>query len=486
VPFYPPPATSPTFGHLLQSFALGGPDDDLLTEEDIQQACQRHNVSFANQPGAIWTPVLTLWAFLWQSAAAAKTCTTAVARALAWRLGLAQPACSVNTGAYCKARAKLPEPFLRDLTTTLAQRLEDRAPQDGRWHGRTVKVIDGSVCTAADTEENQKEYPQRSNLPGGVGFPLVRLVVLFGLATAACLDVVFGPYAGKGTGETTLARLLVARLCAGDILLGDRLFATYWLIADVLARQADTVFRLHAHRKRDGSSLSSRLERALGQDDNLVVWRKPTKRPAWMDEATYASMPLELRVRIIWRRVAIPGFRVQEVTIVTTLLDAQAYPADEVVSLYRRRWWAELNLRALKTGMQMEHLWCKTPAMVRKEVWGRLLAYNLVRAAQARAAWACAEKPERISFAQTRGLLEEMRSLLTWCEGEFRAGVVGALWQAIGSCRLAERLDRVEPRAVKRGPKPFPRLRETREAARQRLLARTGNSCEQWHGQEGK
>lgn len=486
MPFYPPPATSPTFGHLLRSFALGGPDEGLLTEEDVLQAAKRHQVSFANQPGAIWTPVLTLWAFLWQSASAAKTCTSAVARALAWRLGLGQEPCSVNTGAYCKARAKLPEPFLRDLTTTLAGRLEGLAPADGRWRGRAVKVIDGTVCTAADTDENQKVYPQRDNLPGGVGFPLVRLVVLFGLATAACLDAVFGAYSGKGSGETTLARLLLTQLCPRDVLLGDRLFASYWLIAQVLAQQADAVFRLHANRKRDGNSLSSRLERSLGPRDNLVVWTRPTKRPAWMDEATYASMPPELRVRIVWQRVEVPGFRVREVEVVTTLLDAEAYPAAEVVSLYRRRWWVELNLRSLKTGMKMEHLWCKTPDMVRKEVWGCLLAYNLVRAAQARAAWARQEQPERLSFAQTRGLLEEMRGLLIWCEGEHRAGVVRALWQAIGSCRLVERPDRVEPRAVKRGPKPYPRLRQTRAKARERLRSAPCQGTEQWHGQEGK
>jgi hypothetical protein len=341
VPFYPPAATSPTFAHLLRSFALGGPDDDLLTEQDMQQACQRHGVAFAAQPGAIWTPVLTLWAFLGQCASAAKTCTSAVARALVWRLALAQDPCSVNTGAYCKARARLPEAFLRDLTCTLGGRLEAQAPDDWHWRGRHVKVLDGTVCTAADTAENQRIYPQRDNLPGGVGFPLVRLVVLFGLASAACLDAVFGAYSGKGAGETTLARLLLPRLSAGDVLLGDRIFASYWLIAQALARGADVVFRLHAHRKRDGNSHSSRLERALGQDDNLVVWRKP-KRPEWLDQASYEAMPAELQVRIVWRRVEVPGFRTQEIEIVTTLLDAEAYPAQEVVTLYRRRWWAEI------------------------------------------------------------------------------------------------------------------------------------------------
>ena len=470
MPFYPPPATSPTFTHLLRSFALGGPDDTLLTEEDIQQACDRHDVHFAQQPDAIWTPVLTLWAFLWQYASAAKTCASAVARALAWRLGLALDPCSVNTGPYCKARARLPEAFLRDLTTTTGSRLEAQAPDAWRWRRRHVKVLDGTVCTAADTAENQKVYPQRDNLPGGVGFPLVRLLALFGLATAACLDVAFGPYSGKGAGETTLARQLLARLSAGDILLGDRIFATYWLIAGVLARGVDCVFRLHAHRRRDGSSRSSRLERRLGRCDNLVLWSKP-KRPEWMDEASYQAMPAELRLRIIWQRLEIPGFRTQEIEIVTTLLDAEAYPAQEVVALYRRRWHAELDLRSLKTVLRLEHLWCKTPEMVRKEVYGHLLAYNLIRAAMVRGAVASGEQPRRLSFAQSRVLLEEMRGLLAWSEGEYRAGVVRGLWQAIGSCRLVDRPERIEPRAIKRGPKPFPRLRQTREKARQRAVA---------------
>jgi hypothetical protein len=139
----------------LHSFAQGGLDDTLLTEQDILAACQRHGVHFAEQPDAIWTPVLTLWAFLWQCASATKTCATAVARALVWRLGQGQDGCSVNTGAYCKARAKLPEPFLKDLCSTLGRRLQDQAPEHWRWRGRTVKVIDGCVCTAADTEENQ-------------------------------------------------------------------------------------------------------------------------------------------------------------------------------------------------------------------------------------------------------------------------------------------------------------------------------------------
>jgi hypothetical protein len=475
VPFYPPPATPPTFAHLLRSFALGDVDDTLLTEEDIHQACLRHHVLFADQAGSIWTPALTLWAFLWQYASAAKDCASAVARALAWRLGQGQEPCSVNTGAYCKARSRLPEPFLRDLGTTLGRRLEDQAPKAWRWRGRAVKVIDGSVCTAADTDENQAVYPQRDNLPGGVGFPLLRLVVLFGLATAACLDVAFGSYCGKGAGETTLARLLLPLLAANDVLLGDRLFATYWILAGVRGRGADGVFRLHANRRRDGASRSSRLQRRLGERDNRVVWTRP-KRPEWMGQATHDAMPRELHVRVVWQRLEVPGFRTQEVEVVTTLLDPEGYPASEVVALYRRRWEAELNVRSLKTMMRMEHLWCKTPEMVRKEVWGHLLAYNLIRAAMARGATACGVRPERLSPARTRGLLAEMSGLLLWSEGPFRAGVVRTLERAIGSARLVDRPDRVEPRAIKRGPKPYPRLRQTRQQARQRLLVAAGGA----------
>jgi putative transposase len=472
VPFYPPDApATPSFAHLLRSFAQADtpPTFPLLEEADFQRACDRTGAHFGSGPDEVWNPALTLWTFLWQVVGGVKSCTAACARALTWRLALGLPPCSSNTGAYCKARHKLPEPLLRQLTLDLADRLERHAPGHWLWRGRHVRIVDGTVCTAADTPANQQVFPQRDHLPAGAGFPLVRLVVLFSLATACCTAAALGPYRGKGAGETTLARGLLDRLLPGEVLLGDRLFATYWLIAWVLARQADAVFRLHAHRCRDGNSRSSRLEQVLGVQDNLVVWRRP-RRPEWMDEATYAAMPLELRVRIVWRRVAVPGFRVQEVALVTTLTDSGEYPAEELVGLYRQRWSAELDLRSLKQTLKMEHLVCKGPDMLRKEVWAHLLGYNLIRATQAQAAQEQGALPRRLSLAAAQQTLAQMRELLTWLEGAGRPAVLRALWVALSEHEVAERPDRVEPRRVKRGPKAYPRLRESRACARQRLL----------------
>jgi hypothetical protein len=472
VPFYPPDhPTAVSFAHLLRSFAQADtpPTFDLLDDDDIERACDRTGAHFGSGPDEVWSPALTLWTFLWQLIGGVKTCTAACARALAWRLALGLPACSTNTGAYCKARQKLPLPLLQELTLGLADRLEDYLPRHWLWRGRHVRIVDGTVCTAADTPANQQAFPQRSHLPGGVGFPLLRLVVLFSLASACCTAAAIGPWQGKGSGETTLARGLLDRLRPGEVLLGDRLFATYWLIAWVLARHADCVFRLHAHRGRAGDSRSSRLVQALGVQDNLVVWQRP-RRPAWMDEASYAQMPQELRLRIVWRQVHVPGFRTEEVALVTTLTDAGEYPAEELVGLYRQRWSAELDLRTLKQTLKMEHLVCKSPDMLRKEVWAHLLGYNLIRATQAQAAWQQGKLPRRLSLAAAKQTLEQMRELLTWAEGPCRALVVRGLWLAVSEHTVAERPDRVEPRRIKRGPKAYPRLRENRTQARQRLL----------------
>jgi hypothetical protein len=190
-----------------------------------------------------------------------------------------------------------------------------------------------------------------------------------------------------------------------------------------------------------------------------------------MDEETYAQMPEELEVRVCWRRVEIPGFRTQEVTVVTTLLDAEEYPAEEVVGLYRLRWQAELNLRTLKQTMKMEHLVCKSPEMVRKELWAHLLAYNLVRGMMAQAAREGGVVPTRLSMAGAMQTLSAMREMLTWVEGQGREWVVRAMWAAVREHRIGGRENRVEPRRVKRGPKAYGRLREHRREARAKLLA---------------
>jgi Transposase DDE domain len=472
VPFSIPQPTPQSFDTLLRSFAQGDglTTAPLLDEHDIQDACDQLGVAFAPSPDEVWTPALTLWAFLWQVLSPAKSCVAAVARALVWRLASGLAPCSANTGAYCKARQKLPERLLSGLALEVADRLEREAPAGWLWHGRHVHVLDGNVVTAADTPANQAEYPQPACQAPGLGFPLLRWVALFSLATGAVTAAALSAWQGKRTGETTLARAVFGRLRPGDLVVGDRVFATFWLIAAALAQQAEVVCRLHAHRCRQGHSRSSRLRRVLGHQDQVLLWCRP-RRPEWLDEAGYAQLPEQLEVRVCWRRVDVPGFRTQEVTVVTTLLDAEAYPADEVVGLYRLRWQAELNLRTLKQTLKMEHLACKTPAMVRKELWAHVLGYNLVRGVLAQAGRAQGVRPTRLSMAGALQTLAALRELLTWLEGERREGVLRALGVALCQHRIGDRPDRVEPRRLKRGPKPYPRLRQHRHEARAALRA---------------
>jgi putative transposase len=466
MPFSIPTPTSPTFTHLSNSFAA----DDVLTDGHLQEVCDELNLDFASGEGHIWGVVLTLMTFLLQVASTAKTCVAAVATASALRIALGLSDCSSNTGAYCKARVKLPETLFSRLTCDVASRLEELTPRPWLWHGRRVHVIDGTTVTAADTPANQEVYPQRDHLPGGVGFPLVRWVGLFSLATAACLDAGIGPYSGKGAGETTLARPLIERhVKPGDVVLGDRLFATYWMIAEVQASLADGLFRLHAHRDREGCKGASRLERRQGLSDNVLIWSKP-KRPEWMTQEIYDSMPNELRVRVIWHRIEKPGFRVREITLVTTMLDAEEYPIEELAPLYRRRWAVELNMRTIKQTMKMEHLTSKTPEMLRKELWAHLLSYNLIRNVQTRAAREHGRTPDRLSFTVAKQQLEKKQDLLTFTEGEARQVVLRSLWRAICQQTVGNRPDRIEPRQVKKGPKGYPRLRISRRQAIKAIL----------------
>ncbi len=461
-----PPPTAATFTHLVHSLAA----EEVLSENHLREVCADLKIDFASGEGCVWGVILTLMTFLHQVASAAKSCVSAVATASVMRIALGLCDCSSNTGGYCKARLKLPETLFSRLTREVAVRLDQLSPAEWLWRGRHVHVIDGTTSTAPDTVDNQKVYPQRDNLPGGVGFPLVRWVGLFSLATAACRDAQIGPYSGKGTGETTLARMVIERQVNPDnVVLGDRLFATYWMIAGVRVREADGLFRLHAHRDREGSKGASRLERRQGLSDNVLVWTKP-KRPEWMTQEIYDSIPNELRVRVIWYRIEVPGFRVREITLVTTMLGAKEYPLEELVALYRRRWSVELNIRTIKQTMKMEHLTSKTPEMLRKELWAHLLSYNLIRSVQSRAAREHGTRPDRLSFAATREHLEKKRLLLMLAEGNDRQVVLKSLWVSICGQKVGDRPNLIEPRQVKRDPKRFPKLRVSRRQAIETLL----------------
>src|SRR5262249_51232935 len=243
--------------------------------------------------------------------------------------------------------------------------------------------------------------------------------------------------------------------------------SSWWELAVARQRGADLVSRLHQRRHAD-----FRRGRRLGREDHVVRWAKPA-RPEWMDEATYASLPAMLTVREVRVRVAIAGFRTEGLGVVTTLLDPQQTAREDVALLYRIRWFAELDLRALKQTLQMDVLRGQTPEMVRKEIWAHLLAYNVIRGLMAKAARQAGLVPLELSFKGAVQAVNAFAALLWTASAEELEGVCQRLREVVASYRLENRPNRSEPRARKRPPKNYPLLREARREPGTRLRGKT-------------
>jgi Transposase DDE domain len=462
----PPRPLGSRFTTLLHSYAQdeGLPFASVLTEEQIQEAATAEGVNFGCGPNDVFTPAVTLWAFVGQFLSGHKSCVAAVARVIVLLAALNRTLCSAATGAYCKARAKLSEKFLRRLTYQVGTQLEDQAPSSWRWRRRRALLVDGTTVPLPDTPENQRAYPQSRAQRPGMGFPTIRLVVLLTFATATLIGAAWGRWRGKETGESALFRQLFDQLRAGDVVVADRYYCSYFLIALLQALGVDVAFRLHHLRHYD-----FRRGRRLGRADHVVEWQRP-QRPTWMSEATYAAMPETLTVRELRFHIDEPGYRTQEIVMATTLLDDSAYSKDDIADLYGQRWQAELDLRSIKQTLGMEMLTCKTPEMVHKEIWAHLLGYNLVRKVAAQAAWERGLSPRQISFAGTVQTLEAFAGALIASATAQRASLYHALFVAIATHRVGNRPDRVEPRRLKRRIDKYPMLRQPRAEERARLI----------------
>ncbi len=456
----------------LQPFlqAPGLPFAGVLSEAEVEEAFAAEGVEFGRSGSSIFTPALTLWGFLSQvlHAGELRSCSAAVSRIIVLLVAMGRDPCSSDTAAYCRARAKLPEVVIRRLAVQVGERLESQVPADWLWHGRHVKLADGTTLTAPDTPANQRAYPQNTAQQPGLGFPIVRMVVLLSLATGLLCDMAVGPYAGKETGENALLRTMWDALHRGDILLVDRLYCCYCLLALALQRHVDMAARLHQRRKAD-----FRRGHCIARDDRLIEWHRPT-RPEWMDEATYATIPATMRLRQIRAEVQEPGFRAERMVVVTTLLDAERYPAQDIVALYHDRWNAELDLRTLKQSLAMDHLRCKTPEMVRKEIWTAWLGYNLIRKGIAQAALVHGKLPRQIGFAGARQAIAASWDRLSGTSPSLIRTLAPVQFRAIASHNVGDRPHRVEPRAIKRRPKQHRLLTKPRAEARKELLAAGG------------
>jgi hypothetical protein len=437
------------------------PFTNVLTEELIAQAL----TALRGWLDRIFSPLVTLWVFLGQVLSADHSCRAAVARLIAHRVARGQSPCSAETGAYCQARKRLPEAFFADVARQTGRALDAKAEPQWLWKRRRVSIYDGSSVSMPDTPANQAAYPQPVVQKPGLGFPLARIAAVFSLACGAVLDLGICRYAGKGQSELGMLRTLWDLFRPGDVVLADRLMCAWTEMVMLQQRGVDCVFRLTSHRTAD-----FRRGKHLGRGDHIVKWLKPGK-PRSIDAKTYAALPEFLMVRECRVRVAQRGFRVKTLIIATTLLDAEAFTQEDLAQLYRARWNAELDLRSLKQTLQMDILRCKTPELVRKELWTHILAYNLIRTIMAQAATKQGIEPRTLSFKGAVQTLEAFQPVLAGLgDPDAELGTVyGHLLDAIATHRVADRPDRYEPRRKKRRPKPYDRLMKPRREAKREL-----------------
>lgn len=445
----------------------GLPFAELLPEEAIEQIHRDAGLATPDEQasqGVVYTTAVTLWAFLSQvlHAKEQRSCAAAVARVIVLCVALERKPCSDDTGVYCRARARLPVVLIQRATYHVADTAEAQVPESWLWKRRQVYLLDGTTVSTPDTATLQAQYPQPSAQKPGLGFPLIRMVVLLSLATAMVHGMAMGPYAGKETGETALFRQLFDRLKPGAVLLADRYFCSYFMIALLLALGVDVVTRLHQCRASDLQ------RRRLGHGDYLVTWPRP-KRPDWMDQETYDHMPASIQLREVHVQVNQPGFRVESLAVVTTLTDADAYTRADIAELYHQRWLIELDIRSIKISLGMDVLRCKTPAMVVKEIWTCLLAYNLIRQSILQAALLAELSPRQISFTAALQKIAASWGTIPVCNQARTQALIEVHLHDLAKHLIGDRPDRVEPRAIKRRPKPHRLLTKPRTQAKTEL-----------------
>ena len=408
----------------------------------------------------VYGPMRTLMLFIEQALGADQSCQDAVARGVSQQVALGQSPCSLNNGPYCKARARLALNLVERLGREVGERLRAAQPEVWRWRGREVKLIDGTTISMPDTAANQAEFPQSRTQKPGLGFPLARLVAIISLSCGTVLEWATGPCEGKRTGETAMLWQLAHRLRPGDVVIVDRYFSGYFLLAWLIRQGVDVVVRQHQLRHTDFCR-----GRRLGAEDHIVAWARP-QRPSWMDVATYATMPESL----VLREAQVDGL-----ILVTTLIDAGQVGKQELLVLYHARWQIELDLRSIKSVMQMDVLRCKSPEMVRKEIAVHLLAYNLVRAVMAQAAFLGHVLPRQLSFKATLQLIRAFEENLRHAPHGRQFLRRAYLLAGIAQLRLPHRQRRVEPRVIKRRTQQHPLMTQPRTILRAALLKQQQN-----------
>jgi putative transposase len=433
----------------------------VLSADRVRAMFADSDALFGYGANDFWNTGLTLWAFVGQVLQDGKqrSCNAAITHATRYMVeqGMLPP--SPDSGEYCRSRQKLNADVLRQIVRAIAANMESATPAHWRWHGKHVKLVDGFTFTMPDTPDNQAAFPQVKSQAPGVGFPIARACAVLSLANACIHEVAIGPYAGKETGETALLRKVLDAFEPGDVMLADRYFCSFFMLAIFKSLGVDACIRLHQIRKVDPSRV-----RWLGPNDYIDTWHKP-QRATWMSHELYNSLPKPMDIRIV-SFTAATAQETEPLQVVTTLLNPTAYPAEDIGALYGYRWHAELDLRSIKQFLNLEHLRCKSPDMVGRELWTTLLAYNMVRVVCAQAAFAHDTLARRMSFTIACNTL--LSQWLMPPEPAIRAALGQYQLQQIAANEVGDRPGRIEPRVIKRRPKPYTLMTRPRHEYKQR------------------
>ena len=440
--------------HRVQRYAASSDAVDFFTHLTSPELLDTLKSTLPVHRERLFPPIETLSLFLAQAMKPDRSCQSIVNDAAVKRMIYSLPKCSTKTGGYCKARKKLPQKMVSDMVRHTGRLIAKKVADKWLWHDRRVKLVDGTTVTLPDTPANQARYPQQSGQKPGLGFPICRIVGVTCLFSGAVLNAAMGDFKGKGSGEQALLRTLLDSFESDDLMLGDAFYATYFLLAELQARKVDGLFEQHGARRR---STDFRRGKKLDSRDHLITLEKPKIRPQWMTAEQYQAAPETLIVRELE-----VGGRV----LVTTLICPNITPKNALKELYKRRWQVELDIRNLKTTLGMTTLSCKTPEMGEKEMWVYLLAYNLIRLIMAQSALLSDVLPRTLSFKHT------LQLWLAWDGNPELADDLDnthKLLALVAEQSIGNRPGRIEPRAVKRRPKPYPLLTKTRTLAREQV-----------------
>ncbi len=433
---------------------------DLVPIELVTQVVAELKINFRER---IFTPFVTLFAFLSQVFSDDHSCRHAVMEVYLLRCRQGLSKCSLKTTSYCDAKARLPLDFFSSLTKRVAWIVESLAETAWTWrHGR-VLVIDGTGVSLPDTDANNACFSKHTSQKNKVGFPIARVTALFSLASGALIDLAIASWTGKGNGELSLVQRLLHNIAKGDTLLGDCLYSSYSVIAQLLAKQAHVVAEFRPSR-------AWRLRRNLA--DQIIKIDKPKSKPISLSDEEFEALPETITVRVVHLRWAPKGFRVQSKYILTTHLDPKV-TVEDIGNLYRQRWRVELNLRSIKNVMGMDIIRGKTPDIVIKEIWVHMLGYNLIRMAMAWTGKLSKRCPQEISFRAVQQWFAIVRMA-----NAYGANLEGCAMEMLLLIADAEvvghRPNRYEPRARKRRPKNYNLLNENRKTAQLKLYKKHG------------